>query len=345
MSETGSRRVERPRFADERRASEDDDPREGIRPLEDDDDTAKGINETARLAVLESENEALKSRLSQSETNEQKLAREAATNRTAAAQAQEQQIKGAVETAKSEVENAKAKYKSAREAGDIDAETEANALLSNASAKLATAEDTNRRYEAWKAQQKNAPPPQQQPKPATDVNEPTPEVRAWFEAHPAYFKDADYQARALAAHEGALSRQIPEGSKAYVDYIDKALERQLGPGHGQLDKRNNGGTVNNRRASSEAAPRDRGGDSRDRGGDFEFTHKDGSTLRLVTEKNQNGEYYETVRGTVPAEWREYARINRMSDRDYAVEQMRIQKEISEGGNLSNLSRGMNGVYE
>lgn len=309
------------------------------------------------IAQRDEELAAANRRIETAETEAQKNARLAADANRSRIDEQAIAIDGAVTTAESRRDAASAKFKQAKADGDADAEAAAIAELSAAGAALEQARSTKTRFEDWKKQQANKPAPRQTEQPRQDQGSDnlTAESRKWLGDHPRYFADQAYQADALAAHNRALSLNVPEGSKAYVDFIDGELEKLYGKDHGQIDRK--GKTVTDdqqtRRPrqqpnrSSTAAPPSRGSDSY-RGGDgFEYTDPDsGRTLRLITGVDEKtGKPFETVQGTIPASWREFAKINRMSDVAYAVEQLKIQQDMEPGGNLEGLTYHQNGVYK
>ena len=279
------------------------------------------------------------------------------TKASEAVQHQEAAINGAVTAAQQKRDAAKAKVKSAREAGDQDGELSAIDNLTQANAELMLAERNKQGFEAWKKAQGERVR-EQRPTVDAEPSAPTREAQEWLGDHPLYFEDTDtgreYRARALAAHSAALAKNIPEGSKAYVDFIDGKLEQVYGKGHGQLGRSKGNEDMSEtrvprqqRRASSTAAPssRDGGYEGRSGSGDFEYVDRaTGARLRLVETTDREGRPTETVQGTIPATWREFAKINRMSDVQYAVEQLKIQRDMAEGGELSGLSNNMNGVY-
>lgn len=279
------------------------------------------------------------------------------TEASRAIQHQEEAIAGAVTAAQQKRDAARAKVKSARESGDQDGELSAIDSLTQANAELMLAERNKQGFEAWKKAQGERI---QQPRPTVDAepSAPTREAQEWLGDHPLYFEDTDtgreYRARALAAHSAALAKGVAEGSKAYVDFIDGKLEQAYGKGHGQLGRKEGTQDMTDtrvprtqRRASSTAAPssRDSGYEGRISGGDYEFVDRaSGARLKLVETTDREGRPVETVQGTIPAQWREFAKINKMTDVAYAVEQLKIRRDMEDGGELSGLNNSTNGVY-
>ena len=289
----------------------------------------------------------------------------------------EARVNADVEASKARRQAAIAKARAARDAGDTDAEFEAQADLAQAGSELAMAEERKRSFEAWKRGQGAG---QQQTRQAdteqTGGDGPTAEAQKWLGDHPLYFAQTDegreYQAEAMAAHSAAIAQRIPEGSQAYVDFIDRRLENVYGKGHGQLRRttmnqiKDNGATRQTRqpRATSTGAPSSRDNGNLSMGsGSFEYQHPSGARLRMVEyTDNTSGETRERLEGTLPAEWRQAARVagfrggkerpeggrfkdDREAEIAYALEQMRIQREASEGGTVGGLFQNISGAYK
>ena len=355
MSQTGTRneRVERlsrregPDRSDDMNL--DDDPRQ---PADDQPTPEEALADAHR--IIESQNATIaeqSSRLNTAETEAQKARRLATEEQGRALQQQEQNIANAVVAAQTEKESALARLKTARTANDEAAEFEAVDALSIANAKLLNAQNTKASFETWK-KNREAQPVQPQPRPQQPAqqDEMTPEARTWLADHPLYYRDENYRADAMASHDAALAKlgRDAEGTKPYVDFIESRMKGLYGEGHGQIDRgrKANDMTQQTRqpqRRTNVAARPDNGGRAVGGAGDFTYTHEDGSRLSLVSGIDANGKPYETVRGTIPAQWREFAKINRMSDVAYAVEQIKIQQEVQDGG-LQGLSMSQNGVY-
>jgi hypothetical protein len=149
----------------------------------------------------------------------------------------------AIASAKAESEAAAAAYRAAREAGDTDAEMAAIGKKNAADYRLnqATAE-----LEMAKAD----PAPQQQPAQQQQQWKPSPQAQKWMNDHPMVNVPGPYQIAALKADRDAVAAGCVSGSDAYVDFIDRDMERQFGRGHGQAggqqrmaNERGDGGSV------------------------------------------------------------------------------------------------------
>lgn len=244
----------------------------------------------------------------------------------------------AIESAKSKKQAAATAYRSAREAGDMDAELAANELLAAATAELTQLSRDKQNFDAQKPRLEAAAkaPVQQQ-------GGPTAEAQAWIKSNPRYNADRVYQSVAVGLHSQAIDDGIAEGSRAYIRYIDDGLKDLYGDDHGTLAAvgrrpgeqarqqedttvRDKGG----RQASSEAARGDRGagGNGLHVGnGAVSYTHRSGEKLSLSY--NDKGE--PQLQGRIPAEWMEGARICNMTPVAYAADQIKIKQELAEGG--------------
>lgn len=319
------------------------------------DDPEKALAEAHR--VIEQQDEQLR------QANDRAARAETTAGQTAVQNLdnQERAFKANLDTAKSSLESAKAKYRTAVQDGNVDDQIAAQEDIGRWSGRLDRAEDTLNRFDAWKKGPQGQAYLKQATQPRTEqrttqppAGEPTPEARKFLADHPLYFSRTeagqDYQANALAAHEAAIVElgRDKEGSADYIRYIDQKLEGIYGKGHGQLTKGKAPVTTTQRRSSTAAPPsrQSSGGDGGDFGdGQFDYTHKDGSRLRLTRGTDpKTGEPFEKLQGTIPAEWREFARVNKMTDIKFATEQMKIQEEIKNGGRAAGLAHNLNGVY-
>ena len=265
---------------------------------------------------------------------------------------QESAINSAIEAGTAAKNAAITRIRAAREAGDFSAEMEASTEFNAAEYRLNRAKDVKANFEAnfeaWKAKQ---PKPGERRQPVQQAGQPTSEAQKWLDDHPRYYADDDYKADAIASHNLAMEKNIPEGSKAYIAFIEARMERLYGDDHGRIggparEAKPNGGTVTNgrqtqRSASSTAAPPSRSSSSSGGGGSIEYTHPQGS-IRLVTILNDKGQHVETVQGIIPTEWRNAAQWTGMDDVQYAVSQLKIQQEIK-SGQLGGLAYGESGV--
>lgn len=149
----------------------------------------------------------------------------------------------AIAGAKSEAEAAASAYRDARAAGDFDAEAVALRRMNAADFRLnqATAE-------LEMANTAPAPAPQQQQQ--HQPQGPTRQAQKWMDDHPMVKIPGPYQTEAFKLDREAVAAGCVSGSDAYVDYIERGMERQYGRGHGQpggqrnmSNERGDGGSV------------------------------------------------------------------------------------------------------
>ncbi len=200
----------------------------------------------------------------------------------------------------------KSKYIEARAANDLDAEFEIQTELSKNAAKLDN-------LERGKAALEKAPKPQ--PRAPQDQVEQfaarlTPQSAAWVRAHPEYVRDPMKNRAMLAAHELAMSRGIQADTDAYFRAIEKTLELAGDPSangagtHIEIDPTGADDPTAQaaqpvRRAPPAAAPVTRSGNGA------------GNRSNVVT---------------LSAAEREMAKLNGMTDHEYAVQKVALQRE-------------------
>ena len=115
----------------------------------------------------------------------------------------------------SELDRAKAEYKSAYESGDADAVLEAQAKL----IKLQTEAD---RIENWKPQ-KREEPVAEAPKPTPRIPEPDPKAKAWVEKNDWFQRDQGMTRYAMLIHEELIESGVDSRSDMYYNKIDEAM--------------------------------------------------------------------------------------------------------------------------
>lgn len=178
---------------------------------------SKGYHEERRAkeAALREREEAL--RLAQNLVEENKRLQ------GSLGQGQQALLEQAKKVVANEVENAKAKYKQAYEAGDADA-------LVSAQEELTAAKIKAERVNNFK------PAPLQNPEPvvqrAPQAQELTPQVdakaRAWQDSNPWFGKDEEMTALALAVHEKLVNSGVNTTSDEYYEKINSRV-RQVFP--------------------------------------------------------------------------------------------------------------------
>lgn len=244
--------------------------------------------------------------------------------------------KGRLEAAKSAKTSATSQLRTAREAGDFEAEqkaiediTQSTYNINRATEELASAESERERIKTAK------------PAPGADdgAGKPSPAAQAWIDSHPlinAQTPEGDeYFAAASAADALAVRRGHVRGSQAYVDFVDQTLEDQFGENHGEIEPR--GRSSRDRANSQFGAPRG-GGGSRGASGD-DGTHLGGANV-VVTPLGRIG-YRQGADGkpiiTFPnaetrADFQAGADACSMSLGEYALDQVKIAEETASGRN-------------
>ena len=279
-------------------------------------DPTQALAESQRLLKEQETRLANEQRLrQQAEARERQAAQSSATR-----QHQDRQtvVASTISSAESAIAAARTAYRGAREAGDLDAETEAQSALAAASAQF----DRASAELEWLKSQTPAAPAAPQPNGSPSVSA---ETQAWLDSHPAYFQDDEYQAMAQFAHGKAVAAGHKSGSKQYVDFIDKYLEGKYGDGHGQV-----GGA---KQVSQ----------SRERGGEIAPTRRtqNSGTGGYKTAKVGNLgsiQYLDTADGRrvkmskeMSDICREGAEVCRMPLDEYVNDQILIAQEIEAGG--------------
>lgn len=221
-----------------------------------------------------------------------------------------------------------AEFKSAREAGDIEAETAAQGKIADAAADIKIAQQHKNALVQAKAEALANPPTNQRPTASAEAPRYSPEVQAWIDAHPRFSTDKVYQSMAFGAASAAVAAGHAEGSEKYFDYVNKALDRQF-PTQQQQRTEDDVGTQprgGQRPASSTAAPGDRGGgNGRDgfRGGAVD------TLLGEVRVSSDGLQFHMTA--PVRALMEEGARACKMSLPLYVKDQIAISRERANGG--------------
>ncbi len=150
--------------------------------------------------------------------------RKAETAQKQVANSQLDTITTALNAAKADAEQAKRDIKIAKEAGDVDAETEALDRLAQARA-------DERRLDEAKSDMEyrsKAPPKKEAPQTPVDpveayVQGRTEPTARWLRAHPEFIRDPRKQAKLTAAHYDAEGDGLVADTKEYFDHVEKFL--------------------------------------------------------------------------------------------------------------------------
>lgn len=246
-------------------------------------------------------------------------------------------VASAIEAAKADKAAAKIALRTAREAGDFDAEIAASEMFQSA-----TYRETQATGElAWINQQANAAPaPQQQSDQGSAGDRMSPEARAWLDAHPRFHSDEAYRAVAEGAHTAAIRKGLVIGSQDYVNEIDRIVTSVYGAEHGTSDepplpRRQQTMTdpnVNRRQDHGSTA----GASNRGGGGSQSGARTVETLFGPVGVTRQGGRIVQVVLpppGTEKrADWEEAATIAGMKLGEYAYEQVKIAEDRQSGGN-------------
>lgn len=287
----------------------------------------------SRKALERSEAElaATRTRESEARTQAARARDEAARANMGRASDRAAAVASAIEAAKADITSAKIAKRTAREAGDIDAEMAADEMLSSALYRQnqATGELN------WINQQARQPAPTGDQGNRAEQDKPTPAAQAWMDSHPRFNTDRNYRATALGAHTEALRAGKTLGSQEYVDYIDQMVEEVYGPDHGtssepplarrqqpmQPTQRNN--------ATSAAGPSNRGSGGSTAGGGSGVVQT--GLGPITVQRRQDGSKSITIPRNRYDDWMEAATINGMTLDKYAEEQVAIADEMAAGG--------------
>ena len=224
---------------------------------------------------------------------------------------------------KSRLEQARASYRAAREAGDVDAEQRAIEESADARAELS--------HIAFQKTQAARQPQQTQ---STAVR--SPQAERWLHEHPKWATDLNYQRDCADIHDIAVKKKIVIDSPAYFAFADRALTALHGPDHGKdvPVKQPNGAGVRRPVASSTAAAPSRAGVSNGRTGT--------DLNALVAKLNQivEGEEPITVADFISHAEATYPRL----DKDEAVKKYAAAQESILGSRSRTTSTGNGAIY-
>jgi hypothetical protein len=210
-------------------------------------------------------------------------------------------LENAIATVKSSQEALKARYREARSANDLDAEFQIQEEISSNAARLLQLEQGKKALEAQPKPQIRAPEDPVEGF-ARDLS---PRSGAWVRAHPEYVRDRGKNAQMIAAHQLALARGHVVDSDEYFQSIERTLEisdETAGNGTVRTEKPTESAlseAARPKKAAPAAAPVSRTGTA-------------------------SGERSNIVK--LSPEEVEMARLMGMTDREYALQKVELQKE-------------------
>lgn len=193
-----------------------------------DDDPVAAIRTqlTASQAEIESERKARAEetqRRQQAEAVAMRAQEDARLAREEAGAGQVEIIASGITAAEAEKSQAKAALRAAYEAGDVDAQTEAQDRLSMANAKILRLQEAKEDLDARKPIKET-----RQVAPSSDPVEiavagMSPQSAAWIRAHPDYVTDERKRSRMIGAHNFARADGLQPDTPQYFEHIEKTL--------------------------------------------------------------------------------------------------------------------------
>lgn len=176
----------------------------------------------SQVTELTEGREAERKRREAAEQEAQQLRREAEQAHQRATDSDLSTVLTAIESEQEKIDQAKRDIKLAKDAGDVDAETDAIDRLTTAKATFLRLDETKADAEA----RKKAPPkreaPSRDPVEAYVTGRTAP-TAAWIRQHPEYVTDARKNDKLTAAHYDAVAEGYSPDSKRYFDHVEKYL--------------------------------------------------------------------------------------------------------------------------
>jgi hypothetical protein len=145
--------------------------------------------------------------------------REAETARAAATSSNYDTVVSALASAQATMDAAKQAHKAARDAGDYDAEIEANDRIMQAKIDLRTYDEAKANIEARRSQPKITPVDAVEAY-VQNRSEPT---AKWLREHREYVIDPDKNLSLTAAHYDALSKRLVPDTEKYFEHVEKFI--------------------------------------------------------------------------------------------------------------------------
>jgi len=257
---------------------------------------------------------------------------DAARARQGGAVARTQSLKTEHERAKADKEAAKLAIKTARDAGDLDAEIKAQESFNSADFRMNSTKQQLDQLNAGGEMRMEEPETRSQGGGGQRVQISAP-AQDWISRHPRFNTDPAYREKLLAADNQAKLDGIIADSPAYFRALDAAHDAFVraeggnngGDGGHEMNNRNNGGS--RRQESSEATP-----PSRQQGGHGGASRQVKTALGTVSvTRRQDGKIAIQIPPAIRADFEEGARITNMDLGSYAFEQVKIADEVAAGG--------------
>jgi len=222
-------------------------------------------------------------------------------------QTRESEIDAKISNAKTNLDSIKQQLKTARAAGDTDAEVDLQDAMTNARYELNAAEWEKKNFATWKTNQQKTSERSSE----TDTTSPyTVKERAWIKQHPEFNTNKKFARIAKVAAQEARDEGLAQDSSAYFSYIEDAL-KDAGLLEGGEEPLSGAGENTSTTTSVAAAPKNDGGQK--------------------TTTGPNPKYPFIPRGfRIPSDWVQAATDQGFEDpREYA--NMRLENEAHEKG--------------
>ena len=176
----------------------------------------------AQYKELEGREAEANRRREQAEAESARNRAEAEAAKKQVANSQFDTVSTALNASKAEAEQAKRDIRAAKDAGDIDAEIEAQDRLAQARADERRLDEARAELEA-----RAKAPPRREPPPSDPVEAyvqgRTAPTANWLRAHPEFIKDSRKQSKLTAAHFDAEGEGLVADTPAYFAHVEKFL--------------------------------------------------------------------------------------------------------------------------
>ena len=250
--------------------------------------------------------------------------REAQRMQTANAQNRGAAIAAQVEAATTSQVQAEAALRTARESGDLEAEIAATRAMTAAQFRL---EALNAEHQRIKLDPNSDAGNVQQP--ASQQNSISAATQQWIDAHPRFNSDAAYRQKILDHHYEVVRDGTTPESPAYFRAMNSKAAELDGGGNTPTQRTTNMADQRGNDRFDGARPSQGSGSSS--GGNTVQTG-----LGPVTVIKRGGQTHISIPVSVRADFEEGAKVCGMSLEKYALEQVKISQEQSNGGSAGSI---------
>lgn len=299
----------------------------------------------SRSQLQAKDREVADARRAEREARQRQQAAEIEVQQARVAQVSDRQVLvgQAMETAKVEQASARTAMKNAQEMGDAEGMAAAVEALSGATYRFSQASGE---LEYLKAQARV------QPRPQPTQSGRSPDAQRWLDEHPRFNSDKAYQGRAIVAHNDALAAGLPDGSREYVEYIERELTSHYGEGHGDIQQEQQPMNEMARAPRATALPPSRGAGGQSAGGGWKTVETELGPL-LVQERSDGTRGIRFPNPKVQSDFEEGAMLDKRASHspeafrralgEYVNDHIEIAREIANGG-TGDLVRGDGRTY-